>query len=807
MISELLLKPRKEVLHFLKDTKSLLDSNNNKEYLLEKEKLKEFCIREGDRGLSYLQNLYKQIARENSGIIKVKFIEFYYKFLSPSIYKKNQSFISFLEEIKGVNDNFVYSEGKNDKKSVFSFYNKIMEDEDICKENKWKLITDFLQQKTENFKDFYNKHKYNYESLTQTFNECGLISVDDENSKILYKTYPWLENILLEKIYIGSSKYDIKKYISRKNDELIIPIEYESVDYYLPNDTFFFLISNQKNQRSQVQEDLVFVDRNNNELISFKILLKVFDLKDNTDKRLIQDEDIFQKENNYINNSLKGILNEYTVEAFMNSKIEDSHFKLAFDYLQKAITTLNPSSKYKHMNMSDYEKSKIKNVRDLLKEIAKITVYLHLDEIIDSIFKRRLMLDYYKVDKIFGLSVEEKIPELSLLDENDLNRVKIEKFIDELILVEMFDIGQMMFKIVHHIVGDNIELARNFGINEIQKVFYPSHNNVSKENVVYYDGDWYDLRHLLSGKNDGYPENDEYFTDIFVPRLRDVFEEDIEPTLSLEEHQEKYKNMYKFLEELRLFSIDLTNEEIFFDCPGEKRIDGESFDGDYTDYEDDDNDVDIGVDNDGDNNDVDNNDVDNPVNEINDYDDGNTNDWDSGSDDDYVLKEKENQKQKPIYNNDGFVYVERKEEAPLSSTTEESGVDVSKFDLTTPSLLQNNLVIENNLDGGSIKPIETKSRKKKNEPPPSYNYDEIDRFENDNKSSTPPPEEKESSVEMINGINKVTEKISTHCDKCGKVLKNYGITTYQHSSTDLKDVRSVTMCIDCLKSIEIVDFK
>ena len=367
MINYLILKKRKEVLNYLLDGKSPADEESR----IEKEKLLEFYKRTGNDGLSFLQRQYRHIERENNGKIKSKFIEFYYKFLSPSIYEKNKCFIKFLEGIKNINDKLIFVDGINDKKSVFSFYNKIINDKDICKETRVKIIHDFLKQKSDNFKDFYNKNKYNYESLTQNTGECG---GEDENSKMLYKSYPWLDNILLEKIYIGSSKYNVKTYVDKSNDELMIPIEYEGIDYFIPNDNFFGLISNQKNQRNQVQDDLIFVDKDKNELISFKILLKVFDLKDNVDKRMLQNENMFKKENDYMI-LLKKNLSEYTVELYLNNKVEDEHFKMGFEYLQRVITSLNPSSDYKNINMNEDEKSKIKSLRDLIREIANITVY------------------------------------------------------------------------------------------------------------------------------------------------------------------------------------------------------------------------------------------------------------------------------------------------------------------------------------------------------------------------------------------------------------------------------------------------
>ena len=761
MINELLLGEKKEILKFLGENDNQNSSNGS-----EKEKLKEFYDRTGEGGLSYLQRLYKQIAVENNGEIKVKFIEFYYKFLSPSIYEKNRSFIRFLQNIENIGHNFIYKEGKNERKSVFSFYNKIMEDPGICIENKLKLIKDFLQQRTDNFKDFYNKNKYNYESLTQSINECEFISIDDEHSKILYKTYPWLENILLEKIYIGSLKWDIKKYVS-VNDNLIIPLEYEGIDYYAPNDTFFAFISNKQNKRTQVQENLVFLDRNGNEFISFRILLKVFDLTENTDKRLIQDEDIFQKETYFF--SLKGILSEYLIESFMNNKVEDYHFKLAFDYLQKAISSLNNFSKYKNITMSDDEKSRVKNVRDLVKEIAKITVYLHLDDIIFGVFKRRLMLNYYKVDKIFGLSVEEKIPELFLLEENDLNRVRIEKYIDELILVEMLDIGQMIFKIINNIVSPNIELPKNFGNNEIQKVFYPS------VLLVYYDGNEYNLKNLLLKENEDYPENDEYFTDVFLPRLCEIYEKDLETSkFSLEQHQKTYIFVYQFLEELKLFGIDLSYEEIFFDRL--QVVEDGTLPDDDDDWVSDDNlptnleSIDDWGTKDDSESVSDGDEQDPPDTPILSSLEDNTNndDWDSESDDGFVtsfVPSPEDGKGKNKYSgtDDGFV--------TSFVPSSEDGKDKNKYSGTSDSFFTS--PIPSFEDG-----------KSKNKSTNKYNYAEIDNFEN----------------------NKTTTDIHVACDNCGTTLNNKIMTTYQHSSTNFKHVKKITICIDCCQKLEVVDF-
>ena len=41
---------------------------------------------------------------------------------------------------------------------------------------------------------------------------------------------------------------------------------------------------------------------------------------------------------------------------------------------------------------------------------------------------------------------------------------------------------------------------------------------------VYYDGNEYNLKNLLLKENEDYPENDEYFTDVFLPRLCEIYE-------------------------------------------------------------------------------------------------------------------------------------------------------------------------------------------------------------------------------------------------------------------------------------------
>ena len=441
-----------------------------------------------------------------------------------------------------------------------------------------------------------------------------------------------------------------------------------------------------------------------------------------------------------------------------------------------------------------------------------------MDEIIDSVFKRRLMLNYYKVEKVFSLSVEDKIPELSLLEENDINRVKIEKYVDDQILNEMFNVGQMMFKISHRIIENNIELPKNHGLNEIEKIHYPIHNNISKENIIYYDSDWYDLQDLLLKKKEVYPENDEYFTDIFILRISEIYKENLENQYgTIEKHEEKYQNIYKLIHQIKDFGIELGYDAVFFNRPGiESGVDDGN---DEISSDDDDDDYNVKEKNDGSEENENETDIitgiisgDDVSGLFDDDDDdgGSRNELsgisDSDSDNEFISNYKKTQPN--IYEENTQLNIQESTQPNIYENQNTEIVDISKFDLSPPVFLPPS---QPQIVGDNGDKVVSKTSSKKKKEIPVYDYDEIDGFTSDTNEKEKEEEEElideGNKIELVNGINKVTEKINTTCDNCGKVLKNNGISSYQHSSKDLKDVKIVTMCIECLHKNEINDFE
>lgn len=260
----------------------------------------------------------------------------------------------------------------------------------------------------------------------------------------MYYRYPWIPNAVISKIYIASTNHDIDIFIDNTS-----PTYYKTKTWYTPNKLFYNFISNQATVRNiKVDEGistLEFLDEKSNVSFSFHILYKLF--KNDFDFSLsLLDESMFLAEKKFLLVDYDMHFDDYHVNMFLDDvkMFTQLNIEILLEFFNKAM--MNIQSSYK-VNMTVLQLPSLKGIRtlrDLARKIAEITIFLHLDSMSKSIFKKRLIRNYYQQNALFDLTIEEKLPEIVYDVENtDV----VYEFLTESIESELFNIGESIYRL------------------------------------------------------------------------------------------------------------------------------------------------------------------------------------------------------------------------------------------------------------------------------------------------------------------------------------------------------------------------
>ena len=485
----------------------------------------------------YVFDLVLKITKESP---KTTFHDIYFKYLSTNNFQKYKNFYLFLNKLTldDTIESLLYEEEDND-----SQYNSIISSMDVTAGVK--LIKDFLTQRTLNFEEYYyQKYLSNTEKLVNT-----LENTLDVNE--LYYRYPWFNNAITSKVYIASTNHDIDVFISNLNS----PIVHKNKSWYKPNNLFYSYCSNQRNNRvlkGSHDDNIVtleFLDEKSKVLYSFHILYKIFQ-NDFTFHNLILDDSIYTLEKKFFTVDYDTCCDEYHVNMFMDddAMYSQANIDLVLEFFNKAM--VNVQSEYK-MNSSVLKLPVLKNIRtlrELARRVAEITVFLHIDFISHSTFKKQIIRNYYKQNALFDLTFEEKLPEL-LYDTEHTD--VITEYLYNSIESEMFNIGESVYRLSRKSMFKPLQKKKTHH-PPIHLKYIDENDN---HNYVRYKEKWLNIKDVLSKRI----YDDEYITDVIYPRMSEIYnyENVMRKSISKKDFEKKYNLLFSLLEDV------MSKEEIY----------------------------------------------------------------------------------------------------------------------------------------------------------------------------------------------------------------------------------------------------
>ncbi len=490
--------------------------------------------------LSKYKYVFDLVLKINKESPKTTFHDIYFKYLSTNNFQKNRDFFVFLNKIV-LDDNvesLVYEQEDND-----SHYNSIISALDLV--TGVKLIKDFLSQRALNFEEYYYQK---YLSTTEKLVNALENTVDINE---LYYRYPWFTGTITSKVYIASSNHDIDVFISNLNS----PIVYKSKSWYKPNSLFYSYLSNQKHNRvlrgnSDGIPSLEFLDEKNKVVYSFHILYKLYK-NDFKFSYLILDDNVYAMEKKFFAVDYDTCCDEYHVNLFLDDERMycQSNIELVMEFFNKAMANIQSHYKITPAMKIPGLKS-IRTLRELSKAIAEITVFLHLDSLSNSLFKKRVVRNYYKQNALFELKVEEKLPELLY----DIEHIEVvSEFLYNSIECEIFNIGESVYRLSRKSMFKPLQKKKAHNPNIVLKYI----DEIDNHNYTYYQKKekWVSIKDILSQQI----TDDEYITDVIYPRMNEIYDYDhvMRSSISWDDFERKYSLLLGLLEDV------MSKEEIY----------------------------------------------------------------------------------------------------------------------------------------------------------------------------------------------------------------------------------------------------
>ena len=215
---------------------------------------------------------------------------------------------------------------------------------------------------------------------------------------------PWLKNIDFTIITpaLGDSLHEISDYIQKD-----ISYSFKGLKWYRVKKSFHNLMCRSFRTRDETSNSVVATINGKKVRMQIAYVTKDQDF-------IIQDEDIFNLEKEYIKN-LKMYPHD-KVSLFLKSKIDESTQKFAKYRLAEILSFVAPEvEEYKDSEGQYITRAVEKMIensvinRDLLTRIAEIGVYLKDN---NGIFFKRIKQEYYIPEILVTLTREEKLPEV-----------------------------------------------------------------------------------------------------------------------------------------------------------------------------------------------------------------------------------------------------------------------------------------------------------------------------------------------------------------------------------------------------------
>lgn len=486
----------------------------------------------------YAFDLVLKINKENP---KMRFNEIYFKFLSTKSFQPHRNFYCFLNKLVLDDDknleSLLYEEEIGEGEEIIEFYNEIISS--IDKESALKLIKDFLIQRSLTFEEYYYQKYLSSADKLKNALENNYFDVNQ-----LYYRYPWITDAVVSKVYISSSEHDIDLFIDNPLTHTI----FKSKTWYKPNNLFYSFISNQNNTRvikndSAGISTLEFIDDKTKAVtFSFHILYKLLK-NDFNFSYYIFDETMYNLEKKFFTVDYYGQCNEYYINLFLDDVKMFTQININFmlEFFNKAMSNIQSTYSVNFSILKHPIMKNIRTLRELARKISEITVFINLDFISESIFKKRLIRNYYNNQNVlFDLKLEEKLPEI-LYDIK--NRDIVKEYIDNSIETEIFNIGEFVYKLTHKCMFTPSQKKRTNTPDIVLEYI----NEFDNHNYFYYQNKdkWLNIKDILSKKYD----DDEYISDVIFPRINYIYNfESMKKNITQDELKTKYSQILQLLE-------------------------------------------------------------------------------------------------------------------------------------------------------------------------------------------------------------------------------------------------------------------
>lgn len=498
----------------------------------------------------YCFDLVSKINREDPNM---SFSDIYFKYLSTKNFERYRNFYCFLSKVisevtpETTEKDLIFSDDKDEK----DVYNTVISSLELPLAIQ--LCRDFLSQRALNFEEYYYQV---YLSAADKLKNAIDNTYCDAN--LLYYRNPWFENYICVKIYIASTDHDIDLFIEEEDQQKKqSPIVFRSLTWYKPNKSFYTYLSNQNNTRSlRINENdnlcsIDFYDDNKKVQFSFHILYKLLS-KDLTFTYRLLNEQIYNLERKFFVLDYNECFNEYCVNIFLDDvkMFSQSNIELLFEFFNKSMKNIHSQYKINSTILKYPCMKHVRTLRDLATMIANITVFLYLDSISESIFKKRVIRNYYKLEALFSLTDKEKFPELNYDLEN--REVGLD-FVKRSVSCEVFNIGESVYRL------SNKSMFKALPKQKVHhKPFKMKYiNEMDNHNYIYYNKKetWLNLKDVLT-KN--FDREDEYITDIIYPRLIEIYDTErvLKTKITEDDFKKKFSLVFSLLEDV------LSQEEI-----------------------------------------------------------------------------------------------------------------------------------------------------------------------------------------------------------------------------------------------------
>ena len=340
------------------------------------------------------------------------------------------------------------NQGDNDFRN---YYSKV-----FVRENK-KQIADFEKEKEKNKEKL---HQIFLERMqqSQVMKKQDEISEKYNSCKNVYKKMPWIPGNFITRICISKPNITEKESSDIYFEDFIIDSSkffFKDEEWYEVSEKYFQFQCDDAIKKNQKNDILYFFDANGELLIAFKI-----GFSNTNNDFIVQDEYIYNSERSFFAN-LNTSLNDITVNQILDGVLTEEIFNIGKQLFFNAISKITSSSKY-NSDVTSLFNSGSYSVREFAKSLGEVVIYFDLDDISDSIFKKRIQNEYYNRNVLFNLPVHEKLPEVLCNEDNENYKSFILNYMNS-------KLNNFVYRF-----GENIYIIKNSFTKEYKRKIFPN---------------------------------------------------------------------------------------------------------------------------------------------------------------------------------------------------------------------------------------------------------------------------------------------------------------------------------------------